>query len=45
MKNFSPLDLKGFPEQDSKVLEMVNKGQTMGCFQLESPLMHASWQE
>ncbi len=39
MKNFSPLDLKGFPESDSRVLEMVNIGLTMGCFQLESPLM------
>lgn len=42
MKNFSPLDLKGFPEGDPEVLKMVNAGLTMGCFQLESPLMRGT---
>jgi len=39
---FSPVDAKMFPEDDPQVLKMVNEGATLGCFQLESPLMRGT---
>ncbi len=37
--DLSPLDLRTIPEADSAVTEFIRSGQTMGCFQLESPGM------
>ena len=35
----SPLDLRTIPENDPQVTAYIRSGQTMGCFQLESPAM------
>ena len=35
----SPLDLRAIPENDPEVTELIRSGNTMGCFQLESPGM------
>lgn len=41
-QRFSCIDAKLFPEDDPEVLRMVNEGATLGCFQLESPLMRGT---
>jgi len=41
-QRFSCIDAKLFPEDDPEVLKMVNEGATLGCFQLESPLMRGT---
>ncbi len=38
-KELSPLDLRAIPEDDAGVTAFIRSGQTMGCFQLESPAM------
>jgi DNA polymerase-3 subunit alpha len=35
----SPLDLRAIPEDDPEVTAYIRRGETMGCFQLESPAM------
>ena len=35
----SPLDLRIIPENDPQVTAFIRSGQTLGCFQLESPAM------
>ncbi|HHJ52573.1 MAG TPA: DNA polymerase III subunit alpha, partial [Caldithrix abyssi] len=35
----SPLDLRAIPENDPEVTRFIRSGNTMGCFQLESPAM------
>ena len=35
----SPLDLRTIPENDPQVTALIRSGNTMGCFQLESPGM------
>ncbi len=35
----SPLDLRAIPENDAQVTALIRSGNTMGCFQLESPGM------
>ncbi len=35
----SPLDLRTIPENDPQVTALIRSGNTMGCFQLESPAM------
>jgi DNA-directed DNA polymerase III PolC len=35
----SPLDLRAIPENDPAVTAYIRSGNTMGCFQLESPAM------
>ncbi len=38
-EELSPLDLRTIPEDDPEVTAFICSGQTMGCFQLESPAM------
>jgi DNA-directed DNA polymerase III PolC len=38
-EELSPLDLRTIPENDPAVTHYIRSGQTMGCFQLESPAM------
>ncbi len=38
-EQLSPLDLRTIPEDDPEVTAFIRSGQTMGCFQLESPAM------
>ncbi len=44
-KTLSPLDLKTIPEDDPEVTAYIRSGQTMGCFQLESPGMRGLLQK
>jgi len=37
--SYSPLDMRGIPEDDPETLAMIRAGKTLGCFQLESPLV------
>ncbi|MFQ5602980.1 MAG: DNA polymerase III subunit alpha [bacterium] len=39
VEKLSPLDMRAIPEDDSRTIEMIKSGQTLGCFQLESPLV------
>jgi len=38
-EELSPLDLRTIPEDDPEVTAFIRSGETMGCFQLESPGM------
>jgi DNA-directed DNA polymerase III PolC len=38
-EELSPLDLRTIPEDDNLVTQFIRSGNTMGCFQLESPAM------
>ena len=38
-KNLSPLDIRAIPENDPDTLRLIKSGNTIGCFQLESPLV------
>jgi DNA-directed DNA polymerase III PolC len=38
-EELSPLDLRAIPENDAAVTAYIRSGQTMACFQLESPAM------
>jgi DNA-directed DNA polymerase III PolC len=38
-EELSPLDLRTIPEDDARVTRFIRSGNTMGCFQLESPAM------
>jgi len=38
-EELSPLDLRTIPEDDPQVTQFIRSGNTMGCFQLESPAM------
>jgi DNA-directed DNA polymerase III PolC len=38
-EELSPLDLRTIPEDDKRVTHFIRSGNTMGCFQLESPAM------
>lgn len=38
-KKLSALDMRAIPENDPKTIRMIKSGQTLGCFQLESPLV------
>ena len=38
-EELSPLDLRTIPEDDTEVTAFIRSGNTMGCFQLESPAM------
>jgi DNA-directed DNA polymerase III PolC len=38
-EELSPLDLRTIPEDDPAVTAFIRSGNTMGCFQLESPAM------
>lgn len=38
-EELSPLDLRTIPEDDPQVTGFIRSGNTMGCFQLESPAM------
>ena len=38
-EELSPLDLQTIPEDDIRVTGFIRSGNTMGCFQLESPAM------
>ncbi|TFG94644.1 MAG: DNA polymerase III subunit alpha, partial [Calditrichales bacterium] len=38
-ETLSPLDLRTIPEDDPEVTAFIRSGNTMGCFQLESPAM------
>jgi DNA polymerase-3 subunit alpha len=38
-EELSPLDLRTLPEDDPEITAFIRSGQTLGCFQLESPAM------
>ncbi|MFQ5675920.1 MAG: DNA polymerase III subunit alpha, partial [bacterium] len=38
-EKLSPLDLRAIPEDDPKTIRLIKSGKTLGCFQLESPLV------
>ncbi|MFQ5707948.1 MAG: DNA polymerase III subunit alpha [bacterium] len=38
-EKLSPLDLRAIPEEDPQTIALIKSGQTLGCFQLESPLV------
>jgi len=38
-KKLSPLDIRAIPEDDPETLRLIKSGKTIGCFQLESPLV------
>jgi DNA-directed DNA polymerase III PolC len=38
-QKLSPLDLRAIPEDDPETIKLIRSGQTLGCFQLESPLV------
>lgn len=38
-EKLSPLDLRSIPERDPETIALIKSGQTLGCFQLESPLI------
>jgi len=39
MGKLSPLDLRAIPDDDPATIAMIRAGKTLGCFQLESPLV------
>ncbi|MFQ5674857.1 MAG: DNA polymerase III subunit alpha [bacterium] len=38
-KKLSPLDMRAIPEDDPETIRLIKSGNTIGCFQLESPLV------
>ncbi len=38
-EKLSTLDMRAIPEDDPETIKMIKSGQTLGCFQLESPLV------
>jgi len=38
-EKLSPLDLRTIPDNDPATIRMIKSGKTLGCFQLESPLV------
>ncbi len=38
-EKLSPLDMRAIPEDDPATIRLIKSGLTMGCFQLESPLV------
>lgn len=40
-EKLSTLDMRAIPEDDSETIKMIKSGQTLGCFQLESPLVRS----
>ncbi|HEX9652793.1 MAG TPA: DNA polymerase III subunit alpha, partial [bacterium] len=38
-EKLSPLDLRAIPDNDPATIRMIKSGKTLGCFQLESPLV------
>ncbi len=44
-KYLSPLDLRMIPENDPNVTALLRSGQSLSCFQLESPVMRALLQK
>jgi DNA polymerase III alpha subunit len=38
-ERLSPLDMRAIPDDDPETIKLIRSGKTLGCFQLESPLV------